>query len=62
MATPGRLNTPRPVAPPTLVRPVRRGNSRKGTQTKYAMSWDWDCAYSSHREPFVRRKTPQRWS
>ena len=25
--TPGRLSTPRPVAPPTLVRPVRRGNS-----------------------------------
>src|SRR5699024_9935305 len=25
--TPGRLSTPRPVVPPTLVRPVRHGNS-----------------------------------
>ena len=53
LLTPGRLSTQRPMAPPTLVRSVRRGNSGKGPQTIYATSWDWDCAYSSHRRPFA---------
>src|SRR5690625_3314165 len=51
--TPGRLSTPRPMAPPTLVRPVRRGNSRIAPQTKCATSWD--CDYSSHRKHFWQR-------
>src|SRR5690625_7443040 len=46
-----RLNTPRPGT--ALTRPT------ENTCGNVCASTSWGCDYSPHREPFVRRKTPQ---